>query len=359
MKTLTVDLGDRSYPIFIDSGLLNNESVWGSYIKKKGNVVIVTNTTVCQWYLNPLESAVSRLGYKVSSCILPDGEQYKNLDSFNAIMTFLLEHNCGRDTTLIALGGGVIGDLTGFAAASFQRGVDFIQVPTTLLSHVDSSVGGKTGINHPLGKNMIGAFYQPQAVVIDLDCLKTLPERELAAGMAEVIKYGIIWDADFFSYLEKNTPSVWNLDNEVVSEVVYRCCSIKASVVHEDEKEGGLRAILNLGHTFGHAIETYKGYGVWLHGEAVAAGIVMASHVALGRGYISTEEFERIRDLLIANRLPVSKPEEMNTDDFLKLMVHDKKTLNGRIRYVIPDCLGRASVKDDLTQSEISAAIEA
>lgn len=356
MKTLTVDLGDRSYPIFIDCGLLEREDVWGGYIKKKGNVVIVTNTTVCTWYLSKLEESITRLGYKVSSCILPDGEKYKNLESFNQIMTFLLEHNCGRDTTLVALGGGVIGDLTGFAAASFQRGVDFIQVPTTLLSHVDSSVGGKTGINHPLGKNMIGAFYQPKAVIIDLNCLQTLPERELAAGMAEVIKYGIIWDNSFFKYLEEHTDNIWKLDFDVISEVVYRCCSIKAEVVHQDEKEGGIRAILNLGHTFGHAIETFMGYGVWLHGEAVAAGTVMASRVALIRGYLSGNEFNRIVALLKNNRLPVSKPENMTTDDFMKLMIHDKKALNGHIRYIIPDALGKSSVKDDLSQAEIVEA---
>ena len=356
MKTLTVDLGDRSYPIFIDCGLLEREDVWGGYIKKKGNVVIVTNTTVCTWYLSKLEESIARLGYKVSSCILPDGEKYKNLESFNQIMTFLLEHNCGRDTTLVALGGGVIGDLTGFAAASFQRGVDFIQVPTTLLSHVDSSVGGKTGINHPLGKNMIGAFYQPKAVIIDLNCLQTLPERELAAGMAEVIKYGIIWDNSFFKFLEEHTDNIWKLDFDVISEVVYRCCSIKAEVVHQDEKEGGIRAILNLGHTFGHAIETFMGYGVWLHGEAVAAGTVMASRVALIRGYLSGNEFNRIVALLKNNRLPVSKPENMTTDDFMKLMIHDKKALNGHIRYIIPDALGKSSVKDDLSQAEIVEA---
>ena len=356
MKTLMVELGERSYPIYIDGGLLDREDVWGNCIKKKGNVVIVTNTTVCTWYLTRLEESVKRLGYKVSSCILPDGEKYKNLESFNQIMTFLLEHNCGRDTTLIALGGGVIGDLTGFAAASFQRGVDFVQVPTTLLSHVDSSVGGKTGINHPLGKNMIGAFYQPKAVIIDLFCLKTLPERELAAGMAEVIKYGIIWDKSFFEYLEEHTDDIWKLDSDVISEVVHRCCSIKAAVVHEDEREGGIRAILNLGHTFGHAIETFMGYGVWLHGEAVAAGIVMASRVALSRGSVSEEEFERIVCLLKSNRLPVSKPVSMTTDDFLKLMVHDKKAVNGKIRYIIPDSLGKSSVKDDLTLKEIEDA---
>lgn len=353
MRELTVDLGDRSYPIFIEQGLLTNPSVWSNYITKRGHVVVVTNTTVEQWYLNPLVNSLESLGMNVSSCVLPDGEQYKNLESFNQIMTFLLEHNCGRDTTLVALGGGVIGDLTGYAAASFQRGVDFVQVPTTLLSHVDSSVGGKTGINHPLGKNMIGAFYQPKAVIIDLDCLKTLPSRELSAGMAEVIKYGIIWDKDFFKYLEENTENIANLDFSVLSEVIYRCCQIKAEVVHQDEREGGLRAILNLGHTFGHAIETFMGYGVWLHGEGVATGMVMASQISLLRKWITREDFTRIVNLISANQLPVDKPAHMTTDDFLRIMVHDKKAQNGKVRFILPKSLGEAGLFGDVSQDEI------
>ncbi|MGN1394609.1 MAG: 3-dehydroquinate synthase [Succinivibrionaceae bacterium] len=353
MKELVVDLGDRSYPIFIEQGLLLNPEVWKSYITKKSHVVVVTNTTVQTWYLEPLMNSLLKSGFKTYACILPDGEQYKNLESFNQIMTFLLEHNCGRDTTLIALGGGVIGDLTGYAAASFQRGIDFIQIPTTLLSHVDSSVGGKTGINHPLGKNMIGAFYQPKAVVIDLDCLKTLPNRELAAGMAEVIKYGIIWDNEFFKYLEEHASDIKNLDFAVLSEVIYKCCCIKADVVHQDEKESGIRAILNLGHTFGHAIETFMGYGVWLHGEGVAVGMVMAAQVALSRGYITLNEFERIKVLINSVGLPIKKPENMNTEDFLKIMVHDKKAQNGKVRFIIPTKLGGASLFGDVSQNEI------
>ena len=224
---LTVELGDRSYPIYIESGLLTNADKWIDTIKKRGKVVIITNTTVQQWYLQPLKDSLVKYGISPLALILEDGEKYKNLESFDKVMTFLMEHNCGRDTTLIALGGGVIGDLTGFCAASFQRGVDFIQVPTTLLSQVDSSVGGKTGINHPLGKNMIGAFYQPKSVIIDIDCLKTLPQRELSAGMAEVIKYGIIWDKEFFDYLEGHTSQIWNLDYEVLCNVIHTCCSIK------------------------------------------------------------------------------------------------------------------------------------
>lgn len=356
MKTLQVELGERSYPILIEPGLIAKERVWGKYVKKSGAAVIVTNETVCRWYLEPLKNALSRLGCRVLSCVLPDGEKYKNLDTFNRIITFLLENNCGRDSTLFALGGGVTGDLAGYAAASFQRGVDFIQVPTTLLAHVDSSVGGKTGINHPLGKNMIGAFYQPKAVIVDLDCLKTLPERELAAGMAEVIKYGIIWDAGFFRYLEENAGAVWKLDPAVIGEIVCRCCAVKAEVVRRDEKEGGIRALLNLGHTFGHAIENFAGYGVWLHGEAVAAGIVMAARVSLARNLISAGDFARIVALLKACRLPVAKPADMTANDFMKLMIHDKKTVAGKIRYVIPDAIGKASVKDDVTPEEVAMA---
>jgi 3-dehydroquinate synthase len=358
MKNLTVDLGDRSYPIFIDENLITQPEIWSKFITKKGKAVIVTNTTVKQWYLDPLENSLRSLGLTVLSLVLPDGEKYKNLESYNTIMTFLLENNCGRDTTLFALGGGVIGDLTGFAASSFQRGVDFIQVPTTLLSHVDSSVGGKTGINHPLGKNMIGAFYQPKAVIIDLNCLKTLPSRELAAGMAEVIKYGIIWDIDFFEFLEQHTDDIWNLNKQVLAEVIFNCCSIKAEVVHIDEKEGGLRAILNLGHTFGHAIETYMGYGVWLHGEGVSAGTVIAARLAKYRGKISDDDFSRICELLKANKLPVDKPDEMQVEDFLKLMVHDKKTKNGKVRYIVPDCLGHASMYDNVTEDDIRKIIK-
>lgn len=358
MMELKVDLGERSYPIYIENGLISSPEVWGKHIKKRGHVVVVTNTTVKTWYLEPLLQALTTLGLKPLSLVLPDGEQYKNLESFNQIMTFLLEHDCGRDTTLFALGGGVIGDLTGFAAASFQRGVDFIQVPTTLLSQVDSSVGGKTGVNHPLGKNMIGAFYQPQAVVIDLNCLKTLPERELAAGMGEVIKYGIIWSDDFFRYLEDHTADIWQLDFKVLAEVIHRCCAIKAEVVHADEKEGGLRAILNLGHTFGHAIETFMGYGVWLHGEGVGAGMVMASRVALGRGKISASDFDRIVALIKANKLPVARPSNMTAADFTRLMIHDKKVKAGKVRFIIPDALGKASLYADVTDAEVLTAVQ-
>lgn len=358
METLLVDLQQRSYPIFIGEGLLTTPDIWAQYITKRGKVVIVTNETVQKWYLAPLTQSLQSSGFDVVSLILPDGEEYKNIESFNKIMTFMLEQNCGRDTTMFALGGGVIGDLTGFAAASFQRGVDFIQVPTTLLSQVDSSVGGKTGINHPLGKNMIGAFYQPKAVIIDLKVLATLPKRELSAGMAEVIKYGIIWDNEFFEYLEQVPNKFWQLDNEVLTHIIKRCCSIKAEVVSKDETEQNLRAILNLGHTFGHAIENFMGYGVWLHGEAVAAGSVIASRLASLRGKITAKELERIIDITKQYELPVGKPDNMELNDFTKLMIHDKKTKNGKVRFIIPDALGRASLYDNVTNQELSLAIK-
>lgn len=358
MQTLEVDLKDRSYPIFIDSGIIEEPKIWDKYITKRSNIVIVTNDVVKTWYLEPLKKSLESLNLNVKTIVLPDGEKFKNLDSFNIIMTFLLEHNCGRDTTLFALGGGVIGDLTGFAAASFQRGVDFIQVPTTLLSQVDSSVGGKTGINHPLGKNMIGAFYQPKAVLIDLNALKTLPQRELSAGMAEIIKYGIIWDQEFFKYLEDNVDKFWDLDSQTLSIIIKSCCSIKADVVSKDETEQNLRAILNLGHTFGHAIETFMGYGNWLHGEGVAVGTIMASRIAMSRNKLTQLELERIISITKNYKLPINKPKDMTLDDFIKLMIHDKKVKNGKVRFIIPDKLGKASLYSDITDDELKLSIE-
>lgn len=278
MTALVVDLDDRSYPIYISSGLLNSSKPLVSHIKSK-RVCVVSNEIVFPLYGDALLAILQ--DYQVDYIVLPDGEKEKSLDNFNVIMTHLLENEHGRDSTLIALGGGVIGDITGFAAACYQRGVDFIQIPTTLLSQVDSSVGGKTAINHPLGKNMVGAFYQPKAVLIDINSLNTLPEREFAAGMAEVIKYGILGDAEFFDWLEVNKAAIKNKDAEMLAEVINRCCQCKADIVAEDEKESGKRALLNLGHTFGHAIEAEKGYGVWLHGEAVAAGMVIASKLSV------------------------------------------------------------------------------
>ncbi len=351
MSTLTVELGDRSYPIQIEAGLLSQPDLFSAFIKGP-LAVIVTNDTVAPLYL---DTAIAACGdVRVETIILPDGEQHKNLAQFEVVMTRLLELNAARDTTLIALGGGVIGDLTGFVAATYQRGVPFIQVPTTLLSQVDSSVGGKTAVNHPLGKNMIGAFYQPVFVAIDTDTLVTLPKREFAAGMAEVIKYGIIYDAEFFTWLETYTHALATLDKKVLSQAILRCCEIKADVVAQDEREGGLRAILNLGHTFGHAIEAEQGYGNWLHGEAVAAGTIIACKAAEALSWFSTSETRRVSALLEAFNLPVVGPDSMTKDDYVKHMKRDKKVEAGNIRFVLPKGIGTAVVTKDVTDDMLT-----
>ncbi|EOD53416.1 3-dehydroquinate synthase [Aeromonas molluscorum] len=355
MERLKVELGERSYPIEIAAGLLQRPDVLTQAIKGK-RVMIVTNTVVAPLYLERVSQLLA--DYQVEHLILPDGEAHKTLATFERIMSALLETNHGRDTTLIALGGGVIGDVVGFAAASFQRGIPFIQVPTTLLSQVDSSVGGKTAVNHPLGKNMIGAFYQPKLVVIDTECLQTLPEREFAAGMAEVIKYGIIWDADFFSWLEQNMSRLQQQDPVALAHAIKRCCEIKADVVAEDETEHGVRALLNLGHTFGHAIEAEQGYGNWLHGEAVAAGIMQAAATAQLRGQLSAEQQERIRALLLAAKLPVKGPADMNFDTYLRHMRRDKKVLAGKLRLVLPVGIGHAEVVADVSDAQLQSVIE-
>ncbi|MFA7258390.1 MAG: 3-dehydroquinate synthase [Aeromonas bestiarum] len=355
MERLKVELGERSYPIEIAAGLLQHAEVLTQTIKGK-RVMIVTNTVVAPLYLERIIQLLS--GLQVEHLILPDGEAYKTLATFERIMSALLETNHGRDTTLIALGGGVIGDVVGFAAASYQRGIPFIQVPTTLLSQVDSSVGGKTAVNHPLGKNMIGAFYQPKHVVIDTECLKTLPAREFAAGMAEVIKYGIIWDAEFFSWLETNMSRLQALEPAALAYAIRRCCEIKADVVGQDETEHGVRALLNLGHTFGHAIEAEKGYGNWLHGEAVAAGMMLAAFTAEARGELDNRQVARIRDLLLAANLPVQAPAEMDFDAFIRHMRRDKKVLEGKLRLVLPVGIGHAQVVADVSDAELLAVIE-
>lgn len=283
-QQIQVDLGERSYPIYIGQSLMSDSETLSRYLLKK-RILIVTNETVAPLYLKQVQDTMASFG-EISSVILSDGEQFKDLTHLDSIFTALLQRNYGRDSVLVALGGGVIGDMTGFAAACYQRGIDFIQIPTTLLSQVDSSVGGKTAVNHPLGKNMIGAFYQPQIVIIDTECLQTLPAREFAAGMAEVIKYGIMWDADFFQWLENNVQALKSLDTQALVYAISRCCEIKADVVSQDETEQGVRALLNLGHTFGHAIEAEMGYGNWLHGEAVAAGTVLAAQTAKSLGLI-------------------------------------------------------------------------
>ncbi len=355
MQTLTVDLGDRSYPIHIGPGLVERADLIVPHLAQK-RVAIVTNTTVGPLYLERLTRTLTDAGVEVTPIVLPDGEAYKDWQTLNLIFDALLKSRAERKTTLIALGGGVIGDMTGFAAACYQRGVPFIQVPTTLLSQVDSSVGGKTGINHPLGKNMIGAFYQPRLVLADTDTLKTLPARELSAGLAEVVKYGLIWDADFLDWLEAGMDRLRALDPESISRAIYRSCEIKAQVVAQDEREGGIRAILNLGHTFGHAIETGMGYGNWLHGEAVAAGMVMAADASRRKGWLSDAEVERTRAIIRAAGLPDTAP-DLGVERYLEYMGHDKKVEAGKIRFVLLKKIGEAVITADLPAAELNATL--
>ena len=356
MRTLTVDLGDRSYPIYIGSGIRHQKQLFRDAIHGK-QVMIVTNTTVADIYLAEL---VALLGdeYQVDTCVLPDGEKYKTLATYEQNMSALLEAKHNRTTTVIALGGGVVGDMAGFAAATYQRGVPFIQVPTTLLSQVDSSVGGKTGVNHPLGKNMIGAFYQPQAVIIDTESLSSLPARELSAGMAEVIKYGLICNAPFFSWLEDNIDDLMTLDSEKITHAIYESCRAKAEVVAQDEKEGGIRAILNLGHTFGHAIETEMGYGNWLHGEAVAAGTVLAVDLSWRLGSLTESDVERSVNLLAKANLPVLPPKGMSREAFIERMLLDKKVLDGSLRLILLQALGDAYVTSDFAMEDFNACLD-
>ncbi len=356
MQTLKVELGDRSYPIFIGQGLLDR-GVMAPYITGK-QVLIVTNETIAPLYLSRLMATLDRQ-FNVDVVVLPDGEQYKNLDQINTIFDALLDKRHNRTTTLIALGGGVIGDMTGFAAACYQRGVSFIQVPTTLLSQVDSSVGGKTGVNHPLGKNMIGAFHQPQCVVIDTDVLNTLPEAELSAGMSEVIKYGLIYDEAFLCYLEDHIDGLMGLQPDLLEQAIFRSCEIKAEVVAQDEREGGIRALLNLGHTFGHAIETDQGYGAWLHGEAVGAGTMMAADLSCRLGYITPSDVERIQNILEAANLPISPPESMSAERFVELMTVDKKVIDGSIRLVLLKAVGDAIVTSDFSPEKLQETLQA
>ena len=357
MQTLNVALAKRSYPIHIGRGLLSDASLILPHLKRK-HVAIVTNTTVAPLYLEQLSDTLQAAGVQVIPIILPDGEAYKNSDTLNSIYDALLQNRCERSTTLIALGGGVIGDLTGYAAATFLRGVPFIQIPTTLLSQVDSSVGGKTGINHPLGKNMIGAFYQPQVVLADIDTLQTLPPREFSAGVAEVIKYGLIRDAQFFDWLERHMAQLMQLDEAVLSEAIYRSCQNKADVVAKDEHEQGERALLNLGHTFGHAIENAMGYGVWLHGEAVAAGTMMAADLSQRMDWLSAADVARIKNSLLAANLPLVPP-KLGAAKYLDLMGLDKKVENGKIRLVLQQGIGRAVITSDYDADKLGACLSA
>ena len=356
MVRLTAAGSDRSYPIHIGPNLLAQGDLLRALVGDR-NVCLVTNETIAPLFqssvLNALHDndAASR---KVTVVELPDGEAHKTLASYERILTSALEDKHERSTVFIALGGGVIGDMTGFAAASFLRGADFIQVPTTLLSQVDSSVGGKTGVNHPMGKNLIGAFHQPIGVIIDTQTLETLPDREYAAGMAEVIKYGLIADANFFDYLIGHTEALVRRDEALLADVIARCCAIKADVVKRDEREGGVRAILNFGHTFGHAIEKEQGFGVWLHGEAVAAGMAIAARISAGRGAIEPGTVAALAGFLQAFSLPIHAPDGMGVDAFMSAMQGDKKVQAGKIRYVLLESLGKAFVTPGLDESEIA-----
>ena len=356
MLCVNVELQERRYPILIGNGLLQDER---SYPVKRGDrVMIVTNPTVAQFYLDTVTFALKKRGCEVDHVLLPDGEKYKTLESLNLIFTALLQGNHGRDTTIIALGGGVIGDVAGFAAASYQRGVRLIQIPTTLLSQVDSSVGGKTAVNHELGKNMIGAFYQPSMVIIDTHTLSTLPKREVNAGLAEVIKYGAILDYEFFEWLEAHIDELVALNNESLQHCIARCCQIKADVVARDETEKGDRALLNLGHTFGHAIETHLGYGNWLHGEAVSTGMMMAAALSEQLGDISVADVSRLEKLLARANLPTLSPDSMQPEDYLPHMMRDKKVLAGKLRLVLLKSLGQAYIATDTDKDLVLNAIK-
>ena len=344
MNTLTVNLNERSYPIHIGQDLLGDPALLSPHIHGT-QVLVVSNETVAPLYLEQTLAALT--DYQCATVVLPDGEKYKTLETVNLIFDALLQHRFDRQCTLIALGGGVVGDITGFAAASYQRGVNFIQIPTTLLAQVDSSVGGKTGVNHPLGKNMIGAFHQPQCVLIDIHTLNTLDDKQLSAGLAEVIKYGLIQDQEFFVWLEANMHKLLQRDPVALSYAIEHSCQCKASIVAADEKEAGQRALLNLGHTFGHAIEAGMGYGTWLHGEAIGTGMLMAADLSHRQHRLSQSELERTQALLEAARLPTKIPTEMDSERFLELMAVDKKVQAGVIRLVLLDHIGASYVSDD------------
>lgn len=351
MHTLHVDLAERSYPIYIGKDLFSEADLLARHVS--GNqVAIVSNETVAPLYVDRVRAALDS-ATQITDIILPDGEQYKTLDNLSVIFDRLLAEGHNRTTTIIAVGGGVVGDMAGFAASAYQRGVNFIQIPTTLLSQVDSSVGGKTGVNHPLGKNMIGAFYQPQCVLIDTDTLQTLPEREFAAGMAEVVKYGLISDEPFYRWLHEHASNLLAREEAALSEAIERSCANKAAVVAADEREGGVRAILNLGHTFGHAIETAQGYGEWLHGEAVAVGMCLALRLSADLGRVSEAEVLAFEQLMKRLSLPTKAPSDMTAEQFMQLMGRDKKVIDGELRLVLLEAIGSAEVRADTPIAQI------
>jgi 3-dehydroquinate synthase len=356
MRKLTVELGARAYPIFIGTDLIADPALYRPYIGGR-RVMIVTNETVGPLYLERVEAALT--DYQTGHVVLPDGEQYKTLAVLDQIFTALLEQRFDRRCTLLALGGGVVGDMAGFAAASYQRGVDFIQIPTTLLAQVDSSVGGKTGVNHPLGKNMIGAFHQPRCVIADTETLDTLPDRELSAGLAEVIKYGLINDPEFFAWLEQNMAALLARDTSALAYAIERSCRDKAAVVAADEREAGQRALLNLGHTFAHAIETGMGYGTWLHGEAVGAGMCIAAAMSARLGWLSDAQLKRTEALIAAAGLPVRPPSDIPAQRLLELMAVDKKVMDGQLRLVLLQDIGQAIVTADFDPDILKQTLHA
>jgi len=355
MKTLNVSLGQRSYPLYIGAGLIGDTGLFDRHIHST-QVMVVSNETVAPLYLDRVLANLG--GRQVATVILPDGEPYKSMASAMQIFDALLRQKFSRNATLIALGGGVIGDLAGFAAACYQRGVPFMQIPTTLLAQVDSSVGGKTAVNHPLGKNMIGAFYQPQCVLADTSVLSTLPDRELSAGLAEVIKYGLIRDPDFFIWLEENIEALLRRDTETLTFAIERSCANKAEVVAADERETGERATLNLGHTFGHAIEAGLGYGAWLHGEAIAVGMCQAADLSRRLGWLNEADVSRIVSILQRSHLPVTPPAELNAGRFLELMAVDKKNVDGNLRLILLEGIGRATLPVSVDVGVLMATLE-
>ena len=358
MQSIRVELGERTYPIHIGAGILDNASLYLPHLEA-GRAAIVTNTVVAPLYLERLRSALGAAGIQTLEIVVPDGERAKDWRTLDKVLDALLAARCDRQTPVIALGGGVVGDLAGFAAAVYQRGVPFLQVPTTLLAQVDSSVGGKTGINHPRGKNMIGAFHQPLAVISDVATLGTLPARELRAGVAEVIKHGFALDEGFIAWLEANIGRLLAGDADALTHAVRRSCELKASVVAADERESGRRALLNFGHTFAHAIETGMGYGSWLHGEAVAAGMVMAAELSVYAGLIGERELRRVRELIGRAGLPVAGPPELSPERYLELMAVDKKAVRGRIRFVVLEAVGRAALRAAVDERLVREAIVA
>ena len=356
MQTIHLSLGKKSYPIYVGKELFANKNLINHYIKNKQQVMIVTNTNIAKLYLEDIKKLFSDKNCQVT--ILPDGEIYKNLEVLQKIYHNLLENRFDRGCVLVALGGGVIGDITGFAAATYQRGIDFIQIPTTLLAHVDSSVGGKTGVNHSLGKNMIGAFYQPKCVLIDTNTLITLPNRELIAGISEIIKYGILGDLEFFNFLEKNIKKLLALDSLVLEKTISHCCKMKADIVAMDEKEANTRALLNLGHTFGHAIENSTNYNYYLHGEAIAIGMVMAAEFSYIIGNLSKEHLERIIKLIKNANLPITINVKIDKNKFFNAMSVDKKVKKGKIILILLESIGKSYISDDHCLIELNTLVD-